>query len=112
MTDFVFHYTDDSGYKAISSQPAWVFKATQPPGDHPFGAYFTTLGPTTRNLAKRLRVPKTKLAFLFCFFDRSDLLPLPGRRGKFIFYGPTDYTVEAGRQVFHGSIGTATEELK
>jgi hypothetical protein len=112
MTDFVFHYTDDSGYKAINSQPAWVFKATQPPADHPFGAYFTTLAPTTANLAKRLRVPKSKLAFLFCFVGRSDLEPLSGRRGDFIFFSPTDYTVEVDRQVFHGPIGTAAEKLR
>jgi hypothetical protein len=61
----MFHYTDDSGYKAIASHGNWLFKASQPPGPHPKGAYFTNLIPRTPNLAQKLRVPKAKLAFIF-----------------------------------------------
>jgi hypothetical protein len=65
----LFHYTNDKGYKAISSQRVWVFKASKPPGDHAKAAYFTTLPPGTRNLAKRLflRGAAEKVAFVFCF---------------------------------------------
>jgi hypothetical protein len=90
----LFHYTDGDGFNGIRAQPIWVFKAAQPAGDHPRGAYFTTLGPDTGNLAKRLRVPKAKIAFVFCFVDGSDLIPLPGGRGAFIFYSRDDYEVE------------------
>lgn len=54
----LYHYTDRDGYNAIVSQPIWRFVASQPPGDHPFGAYFTDLPPTTKNLANRLRIPR------------------------------------------------------
>ena len=39
----VYHYMDQSGWNAIRSQIDWTFKAYQPPGDRPFGVYFTTL---------------------------------------------------------------------
>lgn len=99
----LIHYTDQDGYNAIRSQVTWHFVAAQPPGDHPFGAYFTSLGKTTKNLAQRLRVPKTKLAYFFEFTDVGDLKPLPGGRGQFIVYSPTDYDVESGRQLGHGA---------
>jgi hypothetical protein len=98
-----FHYTDQVGYNAVSAQPVWHFAASQPPGQHPFGAYFTTLGRTTKNLAQRLRIPKAKIAWFFEFQDVGDLTPLPGGRGHFIFYSPTDYDVVAGRQANHGA---------
>jgi hypothetical protein len=79
----LFHYTDDVGYKGIGVQRTWVFRAARPPGDHPIGAYFTTLGPCTIKLAKRLRIPKSKLSFVFCFSDAEDLIPLEGDRGEF-----------------------------
>lgn len=108
----LFHYTDDDGYNGIRSQPDWVFMASEAPGGHPHGAYFTNLDPTTRNLANRLRVPTRKTEFLFCFQDQSDLRPLPGGRGQFIFYSPGDYTVTRDRQVFHGSRESALEALQ
>jgi hypothetical protein len=77
--EIVFHYTDEDGYNAIRSQPIWVFKASQPPGKHPVGAYFTTLGPTTANLAKRLRIPTSKLEYVFCFHGAEDLSPTDRR---------------------------------
>jgi len=98
----LFHYTDDDGFKAIRAHPTWVFKAAQPPGDHPRGAYFTTLRPDAANLAKRLRIPKAKIAFVFYFSNGSDLKPLEGGRGAFIFYSPDDYAVERNRQIDHG----------
>jgi hypothetical protein len=106
----VFHYTNDKGYKAISSQKTWLFKASQPPGDHPKGAYFTTLPPGTKNLAKRLfvRGSADKITFVFSFSGGDDLARLEGGRGAFIFYSPEDYPVEKDRQGPHGP----TEEVE
>jgi hypothetical protein len=109
--DALFHYTDGDGFDAIRSQPIWVFKAAQPPGDHPRGAYFTTLKPDVPNLAKRLRVPKDKIGFVFCFTDASDLKPLEGARGAFIFYSPGDYSVDQSRQVDQGPFKEVLERL-
>jgi hypothetical protein len=111
----VFHYTDDKGFKAISSQVTWVFKAEKPPGDHPVGAYFTTLAPGTPCLAKRLfvRGPKEKVAFVFSFGgDSNDFKPLAGGRGAFIFYSPVDYHVEKLRQGPYGKVTDVEEQLK
>src|SRR4051794_33864064 len=99
----LFHYTDKAAYDAIRAQAVWRFVAARPTGNHPFGAYFTTLGKDTKNLAKRLRIPRTKLAFFFEFTDAGDLTPLPGGRGQFIFYSPTDYDVDQPRQIGHGA---------
>jgi hypothetical protein len=107
----LFHYTDSDGFNAIKAQPVWVFKATQPPGKHPRGAYFTRLGPGAANLAKRLRLPKLKIAFIFCFSDGQDLKPLEGGRGAFILYSPDDYVVEKKRQVDHGPTQEVLERL-
>lgn len=96
------HFTDLSGYNGIRAQPIWLFWAAQPPGDHPFGAYFTTLPPGTSNLALRLRIPKSKLQYVFTFADVGDLFPLPGGRGQFIYYSPADYPVEPARQTYEG----------
>lgn len=76
----------------------WRFQASHPPGDHPFGAYFTTLPPGTPKLAQRLRIPTSKLEFVFTFTDADDLTPLRGDRGKWIFFSPTDYFVDRDRQ--------------
>lgn len=100
----LFHFTNKNGYNAISSQLIWLFKASQPPGDHPSGAYFTTLPPTTKNLGKRLFVRgcRDKLEFMFQFSGNEGLLPLPGGRGEWIFYSPDDYSVDTDRQITHG----------
>jgi hypothetical protein len=98
----VHHYTNAAAYNAIRAVSPWRFRASQPPGNHPFGTYFTTLPPDTPNLAKRLRIPKDKLEYVFIFTDVGDLTPLPGGRGQYIFYSPVDYGVEKDRQVFHG----------
>lgn len=96
------HFTNIDGYNAIRATSDWVFKAAQPPGNHPFGAYFTTLVRGTPRLAKRLRVPASKLTHVFEFHDAGDLIPLAGGRGRFIFYSPIDYTVTVDRQVHSG----------
>lgn len=98
----MYHYTDQAGYNAIRSQVVWRFVASQPPGGHPFGAYFTTLGRDTPNLAQRLRIPRSKVEYVFEFVDEGDLTPLPGGRGQYIFYSPTDYLVDKPRQRYSG----------
>jgi len=110
----LFHYTNDKGYKAISSQPVWLFKASSPPGNRPKGAYFTSLPPGTINLAKRLfdRGGAGKVEFAFCFSDGSDLKRLRGGRGAVIFYSPQDYPVEKPRQGPHGPVADVEEALK
>jgi len=99
------HFTNRDGYMAISSQPTWLFKAAQPPGDHPFGAYFTTLDTTAPGLAARLRIPREKLAYIFSFNPPGELQPLPGGRGDYIFFSPTDYPVPRAAQTFGGPTG-------
>jgi hypothetical protein len=92
------HYTDRDGYNAIRATSPWHFRASQPPGDHPFGAYFTTLPPGTPKLANRLRIPKSKLEYVFTFTDVGDPTPLRGDRGEWIFYSTADYFVDEQRQ--------------
>ena len=98
------HYTNKKGYNGIRATPDWVFEASQPPApaSHPFGAYFTTLPPGTKNLAIRLRIPRMKTDYVFSFADVNDLTPLEGDRGEFIFYSPVDYVLKQDRQVYHG----------
>lgn len=110
----MFHYTNDKGYKAISSQVTWLFKAFKPPGDHPKAAYFTTLAPDTPCLAKRLfiRGSADKVAFVFCFGGGEELKPLDGGRGAFIFYSTDDYPVDQERQGPHGATTHVEEALK
>lgn len=108
----MFHYTNDKGYKSISSQQTWVFKAAKPPGDHPKGAYFTNLPPGTRSLAKKLFVRgcADKITFVFCFGGGDDLKPLKGGRGAFIFYSEDDYSVEKERQGPQGRTAEVEEQ--
>ena len=101
----MFHYTDADSFKSIASQPIWTFVASQPPGDHPFGAYFTTLSPDTPKLSKRLRIPRAKVELAFEFVDAGDLSPLPGGRGEYVFYSSVDYAVERSRQQYAGRTG-------
>lgn len=101
----LYHYTDTSGYNAIRAEVTWRFLAQKPPGDHPIGAYFTNLHPDTPKLAKRLRIPRSKLAFEFSFADVGDLQPLDGGRGEYILYSPVDYEVPEDRQIESGSTG-------
>ena len=96
------HFTDKAGYNGIRAGKDWLFRAAQPPGDRPFGAYFTTLPPETRRLSTRLRIPKRKLEYVFCFVDVGDLVSLDGDRGDYIFYSKVDYAVEPARQQYKG----------
>jgi len=98
----VHHFTNRVGFDAIRSQVDWLFRASTPPGSHPYGAYFTTLRPGTKKLAKRLGVPRTKIAYYFSFDGGGELLPLPGGRGAYVFYSPSDYSVPRARQGPHG----------
>jgi hypothetical protein len=109
----LFHYTNEKGYKAIRSQSSWIFKASKPPDDHPKAAYFTTLPPGTRNLAKRLFVRgcADKVAFTFSFTGGEGLQPLEGGRGAFIFYSEADYAVEKRRQGHHGPTSEVLEKM-
>lgn len=110
----LFHYTNGDGFKAINSQPTWVFKAAQPPGGHPKGAYFTTLPPGTKNLAKRLfvRGGADKVRYVFSFHGAHGLVPLEGARGEFIFYSVQDYLVDRSRQGPCGPADEVQEKLK
>jgi hypothetical protein len=94
----MFHYTDRAGYNGVRATVDWCFKADQPPSDHPFGAYFTTLPQDAHNLAKRLRIPADKTEFFFSFDDVGDLKRLPGGRGLHVLYSPGDYFVIKNRQ--------------
>jgi hypothetical protein len=47
------------------------------PAYHPPGAYFTTLGPKEPNLAKRLFIPRAKLAFAFELTPPMPLRAIP-----------------------------------
>lgn len=100
--EYLFHYTDEAGYKAIVSQIEWAFQASQPPGEHLFGAYFTTLPPTAPRLASRLGLPREKTEFVFCFREIGDLKRVRGGRGEFILFSPSDYVVDASRKVLSG----------
>jgi len=102
VAECLYHYTDQQGYNSIRAQPVWVFKVSQPPGDHPLGAYFTTLDPKTPRLAQRLGLPREKLKYVFCFRGSEGLRRLRGGRGQFILYSPQDYTVPPSRQVYCG----------
>jgi len=103
LESLIYHYTDDDGYKAISSQVRWVFKALQPPGDHERGAYFTTLRPTDNRFSARTRIPKAKQKFFFAFVGTDGLRPRDGGRGAYIWWSPDDYVVDEGRQRYHES---------
>ena len=110
----LFHYTNGKGFKAISSQVVWLFKASKPPGIHPKGAYFSTLPPDATNLGKRLFVRgcKEKIRFYFSFLGGEDLSPLKGGRGSHVFFSEVDYPVVEERQGPHGERDQGEEDLK
>jgi hypothetical protein len=109
----MFHYTNDLGYKAISSQVVWLFRASKPPCDHPKAAYFTTLPPGTKNLSKRLFVRgcADKTNYVFSFSGGEDLPRLRGGKEGHVHYGTEDYPVEKPRQGPHGETVKVKEEL-
>lgn len=96
----MFHYTDQAGYNAIKATVDWCFHARQPPPrDHPVGAYFTILPPTTGKLAKRLRIPARKVEYFFSFTAGNELKPLMGDRGDYIYYSPGNYVASKSQQL-------------
>jgi len=105
MSGMRLHYTDRAGYNGIRATPKWLFRASQPPGVHPVGAYFTDYKEDEPLLAQKLRIPRGKLEFVFCFSDADDLKALPGGRGRHIFYSAVDYIVSEPRQLRHGETG-------
>jgi hypothetical protein len=98
-----FHYTDHAGHKAISSQIDWVFRASQPPGDRAFGAYFTTLRPGAHRFSARTRIPKSKQSYVFGFDGQEGLEPVDGGKGSYIFFSRADYCVTVPRQRYNGA---------
>src|SRR5437868_14955134 len=97
------HYTNKKGYNAIQAVSPWCFRARrQRIRSKPFGAYFTTLLPSAPNFVRRVRLPKAKREYRFSFTDVGDLLPIPGPRGKDVFYSPHDYYVAQPRQLYSG----------
>src|SRR5262245_52020646 len=100
----IYHYTDKDGYNGIRSAPDWIFKAHQPPKDHPSGAYFSRLLPNRSLLANRLRVPDRKVEYCFEFEDNDDLKEIPGDRGQrgISLFSPTNYIVPKARQGYNG----------
>jgi hypothetical protein len=103
MAAWLLHYTDTRGFDGIRSARAWRFLASKPHGEHPKGAYFTDLHEATPLLAMKLRIPRTKIEYVFVFSGDGDLKPLPGGRGQYIFYSEKDYVVDVPRQIRHGS---------
>jgi hypothetical protein len=98
----MMHYTNKDGYNGVKSPVAWRFEARQPPGDRPFGAYFTTLRPDANRFSARTRIPKEKQAYVFAFNGQEGLQPFEGGRGEYIFLSPVDYLVDQPRHVYDG----------
>ena len=100
----VFHYTNRKGLNGIRSQADWLFRASKPPSEHPYGAYFTNLDPSTPKLHKKLLVPREKRDFVFQFRGVEGLTPAPGvgDRDVWILFSPDDYGVARERQQYSG----------
>ena len=104
----MLHYTNKKGYKVISSQKNWLFKAAKPKAYwQPEGAYFTDYLPHEPNLCKKLFIPKVKTEYIFVFRGNSGLKRIPGGRGRLrrVFYSSTDYMVKISRQLYKGKNG-------
>jgi hypothetical protein len=111
----LYHYTDRAGYNSIRAEVDWCFRAYEPPPhdrDHPKGAYFTTLGPDAKGLARRLRLPTRKLEFVFVFEDVGDLTSLRGDRGRWIYHSTADYVVIKSRQIDLGETTLVAARLR
>ena len=99
----LYHYTDKDGYNAVRSQPAWMFKVSQPPKrENPVAAYFTILNPQTPLLAVKLRIGRKKIEYAFEFENAGDLKRLDPDRELGVFISKENYRVEPSRQKFHG----------
>jgi hypothetical protein len=99
----VYHYTDQSGWNAIRSQVDWTFKASQPPGDRPFGVYFTTLRIDTPLFSKRTRIPVLKQAYVFSFVGREGLDERDEGKRPFVLISTKDYVVARPRHRYSGA---------
>lgn len=102
----MLHYTDKKGYNAIRSQVDWTFKASQPPGEREFGAYFTTMRIDENRFYARTRIPVEKQEFVFAFNGSDGLRPYRGGRGQVVFLSPVDYVVVKDRQTGCGETPT------
>jgi hypothetical protein len=100
---WVLHYTDIDGFKAIASQQTWMFEASQPPGNRPFGAYFTRLLPSDNKLAAGTRLPVRKREYVFAFEGSEGLEPVPGGKGEYNLWTSEDFAVPPGRQRYKGA---------
>src|SRR2546423_10995701 len=98
------HYTNLKGFNGIRAVSPWCFKATrQRLRTKRRAAYFTTLLPSDPNFVRRVRLPKKKREYRFCFTDIGDLSPIPGPGGKYVFFSPGDYYVDTPRQLYSGA---------
>ncbi|EOW6561510.1 RHS repeat-associated core domain-containing protein [Cronobacter dublinensis] len=104
----VYHYTDKGGYKGISSQKPYKFKASSPIKGHPKGIYVTTKSPEelakTPNGFKKLGLTSAKSTHFYEFqIDDSQLKPIRGDRGEFIRYIEGDMDLDREHVSRHGT---------
>ncbi len=108
----MFHYTNDRGYKAISSQQPWLFKASKPPCNHPRELTSRTSPGNEKSGQATLR-PRLRgqNEFRVLLFGDEDLRSIEGGRGEHIFYSREDYPVVKERQGPHGETVEVQKEL-
>jgi hypothetical protein len=94
----VYHYTDQPGWNAVRSQKDWTFKASQPPGDRPYGVYFTTLRIDAPKFHKKTRIPVEKQQYVFGFIGKDGLEERDDGKRPYILLSPIDYVVVENRQ--------------
>ncbi|HEX4792853.1 MAG TPA: hypothetical protein VH370_03620 [Humisphaera sp.] len=104
--EIVYHYTDQPGWNAIRAQVDWLFKASQPPGNRPFGVYFTTLRVDAPKFHKKTRIPVDKQEYVFAFTGTEGLEQRDEGRRPFVLLSPTDYLVAKHRQTYNGKSET------
>jgi len=97
-----------AGYKAISSQNPFAFRASSPIKGHPRGGYVTTKSPEelarTPNGFKKLGLTSDKSTHFFEMnIDEAKLKPIKGARGTFIKYIEGDQRIARGAVTRHGN---------
>lgn len=100
--ELVYHYTGQPGWNAIRSQVDWLFKASQPPGDRPYGVYFTTLRIDAPKFHKKTRIPVEKQEYVFAFTGKEGLEERDDGKRPFVLVSPKDYLVAEDRQQYNG----------
>lgn len=95
---FVYHYTGKPAWNAIRLQKDWTFKASQPPGDRPYGVYFTTLRIDAPLFYKKTRIPVEKQEYVFVFVGKDGLEERDDGKRPYILICATDLTVLEHRQ--------------